>query len=64
MKKKQITDPDIDDEDTEEEIEALIQEVDAVGAGDFQMLVASLLLKVCGFIIKVSYNSFVNTLMT
>ncbi|KAG1850741.1 hypothetical protein C8R48DRAFT_778089 [Suillus tomentosus] len=53
QRKKQTTNPDIDDEDTEEQIEALIQEVDAATEGDSQMLVASLLLKVRGFIRKV-----------
>ena len=55
-------DPDIDDEDTEEEIEELVKEVEAAGT-DFldnskqSKLSAKLLLKVHGFIAKVCLYS-------
>lgn len=52
-------DPDVDDEDTEEEIEALVHEIENAAAESLvpdsaqARLVASLLLKVRGFIAKV-----------
>jgi hypothetical protein len=62
-------DPDIDNEDTEEEIEALVTEVEAalvdMPQGSYVVkLAASLLLKVRGFIAKVRYTSIMPGLST
>ena len=52
-------DPDINDEDIKDEIEALQQEIKTTIASlppnsEQEMLLVGLLLKVCGFIVKVS----------